>query len=63
MRYLFGDIVDRNISSQIFLSLLIVMFAIGGIDFIFLILNELSDLSASYSLKEILIYNLIKLKF
>lgn len=57
MRYLFGDIVDRNISSQIFLSLLIVTFAIGGIDFIFLILNELSDLSASYSLKEILIYS------
>ena len=57
MRYLFGDIVDRNISSQIFLSLLIVMFAIGGIDFIFLILNELSDLSANYSLKEILIYS------
>ena len=58
MRYLFGDIVDRNISSQIFLSLLIVMFAIGGIDFIFLILNELSDLSANYSLKEILIYSI-----
>ena len=57
MRYLFGGIVDRNISSQIFLSLLIVMFAIGGIDFIFLILNELSDLSANYSLKEILIYS------
>ena len=34
MSYLFGDLIERNISSQVFLSLLIVMFAIAGIDLI-----------------------------
>ena len=56
MNYLFGDLIERNISSQIFLSLLIVMFAIAGIDLIFLFLNELSDLSDYYTLNEVLIY-------
>ena len=45
MNYLFGDLIERNISSQVFLSLLIVMFAIAGIDLIFLFLNELSELN------------------
>ena len=63
MRYLFGDMIERNISAQIFLSLLIVMFAVGGIDLIFLILNELSDLSDSYGLKEILIYSVKSLPY
>ena len=56
MSYLFGDLIERNISSQVFLSLLIVMFAIAGIDLIFLFLNELSDLSDYYTLNEVLIY-------
>jgi len=56
MNYLFGDLIERNISSQVFLSLLIVMFAIAGIDLIFLFLNELSDLSDYYTLNHVLIY-------
>ena len=56
MIYLFVDLIERNISSQVFLSLLIVMFAIVGIDLIFLFLNELSDLSDYYTLNEVLIY-------
>ena len=63
MRYLFGDMIERNISAQIFASLLIVMIAVGGIDFIFLILNELSDLTDSYGLKEILIYSVKSLPY
>lgn len=56
MKLLLGDLIERDISYQVLLSLLIVMILIGGIDFIFLFLNELSDLSLLYSLKEILIY-------
>ena len=56
MKYIFGDLVERNISYQVFFSLLLVMFAIGAIDSIFLFLNELSDLSESYGLTQIVIY-------
>ena len=56
MKLLLGDLIERDISYQVLLSLLIVMILIGGIDFIFLFLNELSDLSLLYNLKEILIY-------
>tara|TARA_B100000029_G_scaffold475166_1_gene518227 strand:- start:3642 stop:4691 length:1050 start_codon:yes stop_codon:yes gene_type:complete len=56
MKLLLGDLIERDISYQVLLSLLIVMILIGGIDFIFLFLNELSDLSLLYNLKEIFIY-------
>ena len=54
MKYLFGDRVDRNISYQVFLALILVMFAVCGIDFLFLVLNELSDITESYNLRELL---------
>ncbi len=56
MNYILGDLIERNISFQVLVSLLIVLVAISGIDLVFLLLNELSDLSESYTLKEIFIY-------
>ena len=56
MNYILGDLVERNISFQVLVSLLIVLVAIAGIDLIFLFLNELSDLSESYTLNAIFIY-------
>tara|TARA_B100000686_G_scaffold57218_1_gene61428 strand:- start:5377 stop:6411 length:1035 start_codon:yes stop_codon:yes gene_type:complete len=56
MKFLFGDMVERNISLQVLLSLIIVAVVIGAIDLIFLFLNELSDVSESYSFQQILIY-------
>jgi len=56
MKYILGDLVERNISFQVLISLLIVLVAIAGIDLIFLFLNELSDLSESYTLNDIFIY-------
>ena len=53
MKYILGDLVERNISFQVLISLLIVLVAIAGIDLIFLFLNELSDLSESYTLDDI----------
>ena len=56
MNYILGDLVERNISFQVLISLLIVLVAISGIDLIFLFLNELSDLSESYTLNAIFIF-------
>lgn len=63
MKYLFGDKVDRNISSQVFLALLVVMFAVGGIDFLFVVLNELSDISDIYNLNELLSYSVMSMPY
>ena len=56
MNYILGDLIERNISFQVLISLLIVLVAISGIDLIFLFLNELSDLTESYTLNAIFIY-------
>ncbi len=36
MNYILGDLIERNISVQVLVSLLIVLVAIAGIDLIFL---------------------------
>lgn len=63
MKYLFGDRVDRNISYQVFLALILVMFAVCGIDFLFLVLNELSDITESYNLRELLTYSIMSVPY
>ena len=45
MNIIIGDLIERNISTRVLISLSLVILAIGTIDFLFLILNELSDLS------------------
>ena len=59
MKFLFGDKIDRNISYQVFIASIIVMFAVCGIDFLFLVLNELSDISESYNLRELVTYSIM----
>ena len=56
MNILFGDAVDRNIGFQVMLSLVVVVLTIGAVDFIFLVLSELSDISNSYKFMDVLIY-------
>ena len=63
MNYLLGDRVDRNISYQVFLALILVMFAVCGIDFLFLVLNELSDITESYNLRELLTYSFMSVPY
>ena len=52
MKLLLGDIVERNISYRIVKSLILVTLVIAGIDFIFLVLNELSGLQKDYKQEE-----------
>ena len=63
MKYFLGDRVDRNISHQILLSIILVMFAVSGIDFLFLVLNELSDISITYNLKEVISYSIMSMPY
>ena len=63
MKYFLGDRVDRNISYQILLSIILVMFAVSGIDFLFLVLNELSDISITYNLKEVISYSIMSMPY
>ena len=57
MKLLLGDIVERNISYRIVKSLILVTLVIAGIDFLFLVLNELSDLQKDYKLVDIISYS------
>jgi len=63
MKYFLGDKIDRNISYQVLLSIILVMFAVCGIDFLFLVLNELSDISVIYDLKEIITYSIMSMPY
>ena len=57
MIYLFGDLIDKNISKRVLNSILIVAVAIASLDFLFTFLSEISDLSSSYLLTDALIYS------
>ena len=63
MKFLLGDAVDRNIALQVVLSLMAVVLVIGAVDFIFLVLSELSDISNSYKLIDVLIYCVSKVPY
>ena len=63
VKILFGDVVDRNISFQVMLSLLVVILTIGAVDFIFLALSELSDISNSYQVIDVLLYSALKIPY
>ena len=63
MKYLLGDAVDRNIALQVTLSLTTVVLVIGVVDFVFLVLSELSDISNSYKLIDVLIYCVSKVPY
>ena len=56
MIYLFGDIIERNISKRIFLSICLVAVAISLLDFLFKFISEISDISNSYLVFDALIY-------
>lgn len=60
MKILFGDAIDRNISIQVLMSVMVVIISVGSIDLVFSILSELSDVSLSYTFKDVLIYSLLK---
>ena len=47
--FLLGDIIERNISKKVFLAFILISLAISTIDFLFLLMTELGELSASYS--------------
>ena len=55
---IFGDIVERNISKRVFLSICIVAIAISLLDFLFTLIAEISDLSLTYTLLDALTYSL-----
>ena len=63
MKYLLGDAVDRNIALQVALSLTTVVLVIGVVDFVFLVLSELSDISNSYKLIDVLIFCVSKVPY
>ena len=63
MKFLIGDSVDRNIAFQVALSLMTVVVMIGAVDFIFLVLSELSDISDSYKFIDVLIYCVSKVPY
>ena len=63
MNIILGDLVERNISKRVLMSLSLVVLAIGFIDFIFLILNELSDLSSTYSFFDVLQYSILSMPY
>ena len=55
---IFGDIIERNISKRVFLSICIVSIAISLLDFLFTLIAEVSDLSLTYTLLDALTYSL-----
>ncbi len=63
MKLLLGDIVERNISYRIVKSLILVTLVIAGIDFLFLVLNELSGLQKDYKLVDIIYYSFFSMPY
>jgi len=57
MKYLVGDLIERNISRRVFFSISIVAIAISLLDFIFSFISEISDLSDTYLLYDALLYS------
>ena len=63
MNFLFGDLIDKNISRRVLSSICIVALAIVSLDFIFTILSELSDLSEDYGLFDAFLYSISSLPY
>ena len=63
MNFLFGDLIDKNISRRVLSSICIVALAIVSLDFIFTILSELSDLSEDYGLSDAFLYSISSLPY
>ncbi len=63
MNLIFGDSISRNIGLQVFTSLMLVIAAIGSVDFIFSVLSELSDISPTYTFGDVLIYSILKIPY
>ena len=58
MKYLTGDLIERNISKRVFLSICIVGLSVALLDSLFTFLSQLSDLSDSYTVRDIFFYSL-----
>ena len=63
MNLFLGDLVDENISRKILSSISLVALIIISLDFIFTILSELSDLSATYGLSDAFTYSILSLPY
>ena len=63
MNIIIGDLIERNISTRVLISLSLVILAIGTIDFLFLILNELSDLTEDYGFTDIFYYSILSMPY
>jgi len=63
MRFILGDRLERLISSQVAISLIIVFLVIGFLDFFFQLLNELQDVDGNYSFSDALFYSFLSMPF
>ena len=61
MVWILGDIIDKNISLRIFKSIFIVAIALSFLDFLFILIAEISDLSKTYTLKDAFLYSLFSI--
>ena len=59
IKFLVGDKIELNISKRIFQTFILVAIAISGLDFIFLLIGELTDLSDSYTFGKALKYSVL----
>ena len=56
MNLLLGDLIERNISKKVFVSICVVGISIILLDFLFNLISELSDLTNSYLLYDAFLY-------
>ena len=56
MNLFLGDLIERNISKKVFVSICVVGISIILLDFLFNLISELSDLTNSYLLYDAFLY-------
>ena len=61
MNWLLGDIIEKNISKRVFVSICIVAIALSLLDFLFTFISETSDLSTTYRLKDAFLFSLFSM--
>tara|TARA_Y100001970_G_scaffold290274_1_gene423443 strand:- start:97510 stop:98559 length:1050 start_codon:yes stop_codon:yes gene_type:complete len=63
MSIILGDIIEQQISKRVFFSFCILALIIASLDFVFIFLSELSDLSNNYGVVDAFIYSLYKMPY
>ena len=56
MNLFFGDLIERNISKKVLVSICVVGISIVSLDFLFNLISEISDLTSSYQLYDAFLY-------